>query len=246
MPVLEERINRVFGDNEPTGFGTGWWSGVLSAFFGILAFGAVVCLHFPELLSAPELRAYYPMNVIRLLIQAVIVGAIVCGVVSAMLRRKKILALTGLLAALGATLLGGASVPINGELHKNGPAIGLDWFLLDMLLTTLIFSPIEVLWPAYPKQGVFRKEWLTDIVYFLSTHLPIQITTFLILLPATQLSSVLNIPALANAVGHLPWLVQFFLAVLVADLAEYFIHRAFHKVPLMWRFHAIHHSSNSL
>ena len=93
---------------------------------------------------------------------------------------------------------------------------------------------------------MFRSEWLTDIVYFLSTHLPIQITTFLILLPATQLSSVLNIPVLTRAVGHLPWIVQFFLAVLVADLAEYAIHRAFHKVPFMWRFHAIHHSSKSL
>jgi lathosterol oxidase len=47
-------------------------------------------------------------------------------------------------------------------------------------------------------------------------------------------------------VGHLPWIVQFFLAVLVADLAEYAIHRAFHKVPFMWRFHAIHHSSKAL
>src|SRR5580704_2279801 len=245
MYKTEEKIHEIFGDNEPTGFGTGWWSGVLSAFFGILAFGAVVCLHFPQLLSAPELRAYYPMDLIRLLIQAVIVAAIVCGVVSAMLRRKKILALTGLLAALGATLLGGSSVPINGKLH-NGPAIGLDWFLLDMLLTTLIFSPIEVLWPAYPKQGVFRKEWLTDIVYFLSTHLPTQLTTFLILLPATLLTAALNVSVVISAVGRLPWLVQLFLAVLVADIAEYWIHRAFHTVPWLWRFHAIHHSSKAL
>jgi len=245
MYKTEEKIHEIFGDNEPTGFGTGWWSGVLSAFFGLLAFGAVVCLHFPQLLSAPELRAYYPMDLIRLLIQAVIVAAIVCGVVSAMLRRKKILALTGLLAALGATLLGGASVPINGELH-NGPAIGLDWFLLDMLLTTLIFSPIEVLWPAYPKQSVFRREWLTDIVYFLSTHLPTHITTFLILLPATLLTAALNVSVVISAVGRLPWLVQLLLAVLVADIAEYWIHRAFHTVPWMWRFHAIHHSSKAL
>jgi lathosterol oxidase len=243
--MLEQRLNETFGDDEPTAFGTGWWSGVLSAFLGLLAFGAVVCLHFPQLLSSPELRPFYPMHLIRLLIQAVIAGAIFFGVVSAMLRKKKVLALTGMLFALGATLLGGASVPINGDL-RSGPAIGLDWFLLDMLLMTLIFSPIEVLWPAYPKQSVFRGEWLTDIVYFLSTHLPIQITTFLVLLPATQLTSILNIPAVINVVGHLPLLVQFFLAVLVADLAEYFIHRTFHKVPFMWRFHAIHHSSKSL
>ena len=243
--MLEQRINEIFGDDDPTGFGTGWWSGVLSAFFGVLAFGAVVCLHFPQLLSSPELRPYYPMHLIRLLIQAVIAGAIFFGVLSAMMRRKKVLALTGMLFALGATLLGGASVPINEDLGS-GPAIGLDWFLLDMLLMTLIFSPIEVLWPAYPQQSVFRSEWLTDIVYFLSTHLPIQITTFLILLPATQLTSILNLPAVPNMMSHLPWLVQFLLAVVVADLAEYFIHRAFHKVPFMWRFHAIHHSSKSL
>jgi lathosterol oxidase len=162
-----------------------------------------------------------------------------------MLRRKKALALAGILFALVASLLGGASVPINQDLHQ-GPAIGLDWFLLDILMMTLIFSPIEVLWPAYREQSVFRSGWLTDIVYFLSTHLPIQITTFLILLPATQLSAVLNVPALTHAVGRLPWLAQFFLAVLVADLAEYVIHRAFHKIPVLWRFHAIHHSSPSL
>lgn len=243
--MLEQRLNEFFGDDDPTGFGTGWWSGVLSVFFGLLGFGAVVCLHFPQLLSSPELRHYYPMDLMRLLIQAVIAAAIFCGVVSAMLRRKKVLALTGMLLALGATLLGGASVPINEDL-RSGPALGLDWFLLDMLLMTLIFSPIEVLWPAYPKQNVFRSEWLTDIVYFLSTHLPIQITTFLILLPAIQLTALLNLPVVPGMVGRLPWLVQFFLAVVVADLAEYFIHRAFHKVPFMWRFHAIHHSSRSL
>ena len=181
----------------------------------------------------------------RMLIQGVIVGAIVLGVVSAMLRRKKVLAFTGMLVALAATLLGGASVEINEPLH-DGLAIGLDWFLLDMLLMTLIFSPIEVLWPAYPKQSVFRPEWLLDVVYFLSTHLPIRITTFLILLPATQLTHVLGNEGLQQAMSSLPWLVQFFLAVLVADLAEYWIHRALHEVPWLWRFHAIHHSSKAL
>jgi len=243
--VLEEKINQTFGDDDPTGFGTGWWTGVLSAFFGLLSFGSVVCLHFPQLLSSPELRAHYPMHLMRLLIQSLIVGAIALGVVSAFLRKKKILGLTGMLLALSATLLGGASVEINETLHA-GPAIGLDWFLLDLLLMTLIFSPIEVIWPAYPKQSVFRPEWLLDVGYFLSTHLPIQITSFLILLPATQLTHVLSSTSAQAAMASLPWLVQFFLAVLVADLAEYAIHRAFHTVPFMWRFHAIHHSSKAL
>jgi len=243
--MLEQKINEVFGDQEPSGFGTGWWSGILSTFFGMLSLGAVVCLHFPQVLTSPELRGYYPMPIMRLLIQVLIVGAIIFGVASAILRRKKILGLTGMSLALLATLLGGASVQINEPL-RNGPAIGLDWFLLDMLLMTLIYSPIEVLWPAYPKQSVFRDEWLLDIGYFLSTHLPIQITSFLILLPATQLTTYLAVPGLLDAMGRPPWLMQFFLAVLVADLCEYFIHRVFHTVPFLWRFHAIHHSSKAL
>jgi lathosterol oxidase len=51
---------------------------------------------------------------------------------------------------------------------------------------------------------------------------------------------------LAAAVRALPLVVQFPLAVLVADLAQYAVHRAFHRVPLLWRFHSVHHSSRDL
>ena len=243
--MIEQKINEFFSDTEPTGFGTGWWSAILSAFFGFLSLGAVLCLLFPQLLTAPEFRPLYPMHVIRLTIQCLIVGAFVFGVIATILRRKKVLALTGMLLALAATGLGGSSVKINETLH-NGPAIGLDWFLLDMLLMAIIYVPMERIWPQYPEQGTFRKEWTLDVVYFMSTHLPIQILSFLVLLPATQAVKYLGIPALQHAIARLPWLVQFFLAVVVADVCEYFIHLGLHKIPFLWRFHAVHHSSKAL
>ena len=76
-------------------------------------------------------------------------------------------------------------MPINQPL-TDGPAIGLDWFLLDLFLMALIYVPIERLWPQYPAQGAFRDQWSLDVVHFLSTHLPIQILLFLVLLPATR------------------------------------------------------------
>jgi sterol desaturase/sphingolipid hydroxylase (fatty acid hydroxylase superfamily) len=243
--VIEQKINQFFGDTESTGFGTGWWSGVISAFFGFLSFGAVLCLHFPQLLTSPELRPHYPIYAIRLLIECLIVGALVFGTISAILRQKKILALTGLLLATAATLLGGSSVQINENL-QNGPAIGLDWFLLDMFLMALIYVPLERLWPQYPEQGTFRNEWILDVVYFMSTHLPIQVLSFLVLLPATQATKYLGVPGLQHLIAGMPWLLQFFFAVVVADTAEYFIHLALHKVPFLWRFHAVHHSSKGL
>jgi sterol desaturase/sphingolipid hydroxylase (fatty acid hydroxylase superfamily) len=243
--VIEQKINEFFGDAESTGFGTGWWSGVLSTFFGSLAFGAVLCLLFPQFLTSPELRAYYPMHIIRLTIECLIVGALLFGMASSVLRRKKTLAFTGMLFATAATLLGGSSVQINENL-RNGPAIGLDWFVLDMLLMALIYVPLERLWPQYPDQGTFRNQWTLDVVYFMSTHLPIQILSFLVLLPATQAVKYLGVPALQHLIARMPWLLQFALAVVIADFAEYFIHFALHKVPFLWRFHAIHHSSKAL
>jgi sterol desaturase/sphingolipid hydroxylase (fatty acid hydroxylase superfamily) len=243
--VIEQKINEFFGDAESTGFGTGWWSGILSAFFGFLSFGAVLCLHFPQLLSSPELRLHYPMHTMRILIQCLIAGAMFFGVISSIRRRKKTLALTGMLLAIAATALGGSSVPINDTLG-NGPAIGLDWFLLDLLLMALIYVPLERLWPQYPEQGTFRNQWTLDVVYFMSTHLPIQILSFLVLLPAIQATKYLGVPVLQHSIARLPWLLQFFLTVVVADTAEYFIHLALHKVPFLWRFHAIHHSSKAL
>ncbi|MGA3156637.1 MAG: hypothetical protein ABSE43_03610 [Steroidobacteraceae bacterium] len=182
--MIEQKLNEFFGDGDATGFGTGWWSGVLSTFFGALSLGGVLCLHYPQLLSSPELRPLYPMHTMRILIECVISAAIFFGVVSCILRKKKVLALCGLLLALAATALGGSSVQINETLH-DGPALGLDWFLIDMFLMALIYVPLERLWPQYLQQGTFRSQWTTDVVYFLSTHIPLQILSFLVLLPAT-------------------------------------------------------------
>lgn len=241
----ERKISEFFGDAEPTAFGSGWWSAVLAAFFGALSFGAVLCLHFPQALTSPELRVHYPMHAIRLLIQGLIVGAVVFGVISSILRKKKVLAFTGMLLAVAAAAMGGSSVPINEPL-TDGPAIGLDWFLLDLLLMALIYVPLERLWPQYPSQGTFRDQWTLDVVYFLSTHLPIQLLSFLVLLPATQATKFLAIPAVSHSIAKLPWLIQLLAAIVVADLAEWSIHYALHKVPFLWRFHSIHHSSKAL
>jgi sterol desaturase/sphingolipid hydroxylase (fatty acid hydroxylase superfamily) len=243
--VLEQKINEFFGDAESTGFGTGWWSGILASFFGFLAFGGVLCLHFPQFLTSAEFRPFYSLHAIRLLIQFLIVAAVAFGVISSLLRKKKTLALTGMLLAIAATAWGGSSVRVNGS-QLNGITIGMDWFLLDLLLMALIYVPLERIWPRYPEQGTFRKGWIQDVVYFMSTHLPIQILSFLVLLPATQATKYLGVPALQALIARMPWILQFCLAVVVADVAEYFIHLALHKVPFLWRFHSIHHSSKAL
>ena len=242
---LEEKIEQIFSDPDPGGFGSGWWSGIASVFFGLLSVEAVICLHWPQLLSNPDFRSHYPMAMLRVLIQCVIGLAFAAGIVSSVLRRKKVLGFTGALLAILATLLGGASVPINESLHA-GPALGLDWFLLDILMMAVIYVPLERLWPQYPAQGTFRKEWTLDVVYFFSTHIPVQILSFLFLFPSAMAARWFSPSPSGALLARLPWGISFFLAVLVADLAQYTIHRTFHMVPFLWRFHAIHHNVKSL
>jgi len=40
-----------------------------------------------------------------------------------------------------------------------------------------------------------------------------------------------------------PWLFQIILALVIVEWAQYWIHRAQHAWPLLWRFHAVHHSA---
>jgi lathosterol oxidase len=78
------------------------------------------------------------------------------------------------------------------------------------------------------------------------SHLLVQALSFLILLPAVSVSRLWQPQGVQAAVRAQPLWLQLLAAVLVADLAQYAVHRAFHQVPLLWRFHAVHHSSRAL
>src|SRR6476469_7776580 len=142
-------FQKVCGGSEPSQVGRGWISGVLGVFFGLLGCGGALCLHFPALLTLPDARAHYPIAVMRLLIQGTIAAAFVCSAISAILRQRKVLALTGGLLAAAAALLGGGSTPLPNDVGSHY-GIGFDWFLLDLLVLTLVFVPVERFWPLHP------------------------------------------------------------------------------------------------
>jgi lathosterol oxidase len=244
-PALDLWFERVFGDEESGRLGTGWLSGTASVFLGGLSLLAVLVLWFPQWLSTPRFRSLYPLPVMRALIQIVIAAGFIAGCLSMLLRRRKVLGLTGAALSLGAALLGGGGVALPDSVGSR-PSLGLDWFLLNLFLLALLFVPLERFFPRLPAQGTFRLGWTTDTVHFFMSHLLVQVLSFLILLPAVTVSRLWQPTGVAAVVRGLPLFVQFLAAVLVADLAQYAVHRAFHQVPLLWRFHAVHHSSRDL
>jgi lathosterol oxidase len=239
--TAEQWLARVFADGRPRHFGTGWLSGVLGIVLGLLAIFAVLCLHFPQYLTLPELRNRYPLELVRLAIDIGLLAAMGLAGLSMLLRRRKALGVTGMVLAGAALALGAGGV----EIPRDGASavyFGLDWFVLGVLTTAALFVPLEGAFPLRRGQSSFRRGWLTDTQYFFASHVLAQVMSVAVLAPAVALGAVLAMPSAQALVQSLPVVVQFALAVLVADLAQYGVHRAFHEVPVLWRFHKVHHS----
>lgn len=221
-----------------------WIAGAVAVFAGALALAAVLCLRFPAVLTTPELREVYPMGLVRETIRAAILAAGALGALAVLLDRGKRLGATALACALGATLAGGADVPVATPVPPSRH-LGLDWFVLDLFVLAIVFVPLERAFARRPEQPILRRGWRTDLAHFGVSHLLVQLSVFLTLQPAALLLRVVA-PGLRALVAAQPAVLQFVEALVLADLAGYAAHRAFHAVPWLWRFHAVHHSSTGL
>ncbi len=230
---------------QPQKWGQGWISGTLSIALGGIGLGTVLCFHFPGQFTLPSLREQYPLVYVLVLLHLVLVSGFLLGTISLWLRYNKALGLVGILLALTAALLGGSQVPV-GQAAGEGGWLGLDWFLLNLILYSVVYLPLERLFALYPQQPVFRMGWQTDLTYFFLNTLLVQTTTLLTLSPAMILFDWAKITSLVRLVESSPLLIQVIGAIMVADFTQYWIHRTLHTIPLLWRFHAVHHSAQSM
>lgn len=226
----------------PRHFGTGWISGTLSVALGLAGLGAVLCLHFPEYLTVPDARKLYPLPIIRAVIHLMLVGSFALGMVSVVLRHNKTLGMLGICLVLVSALLGGSQVPIDGDWDKRDVYLGLDYGLLVLIVYSLVFIPLEKLFGRL-QQGVFRKGWAIDLTYFFVSALMVQLTAFITLQPAFVLFGWAVNPTVQEYVRAQPAWLQFLEIMFLADLVQYWVHRLFHEIPWLWKFHAVHHSA---
>lgn len=246
MP-LEQHDKRLSAvDGLPTDIGSGWLSGVLSIVLGTIGLGAVLCFLFPERLTMIDVRPHYPVPILRGALHVVLVLAFLLGLASACLRPKRGLGFVGMGSVLIAALLGGSQVPLPEGEFAQGPFLGLDWFLLNLIVFSAVFIPMERLFARLPEQPVFRRGWVTDATYFFISTLAVQVTTILTLKPATVLFSWMVSPTVHAFVQSIPWIVQFLVIMFAVDLVQYWLHRTFHTVPFLWKFHAVHHSTDAM
>jgi sterol desaturase/sphingolipid hydroxylase (fatty acid hydroxylase superfamily) len=105
----------------------------------------------------------------------------------------------------------------------------------------VVFVPVERVF-ALKRQRVFRAGWLADLTHFFVSYFLVQVGVFAVFVLMTILLKWAISPGFQAAVAAQPVWLQFLEAFLVAELGFYLAHRMTHEVPLLWRFHAVHHS----
>jgi lathosterol oxidase len=233
-------------DGESVRFGNGWISGVGGLILGLVGLGCVVCFQLPDTFTMPQLRAYYPLPIVRALLHICLVSAFLLGLVSISLRRNKWLGGLAMAITLAAGLLGGSQVSAQREVTPEGPFLGLDWFLLNFIFWSAVFIPLERMFALRPEQPIFRHGWRTDMVYFFVSSLLVQFTTLLTLKPAEVLFAWTMTASWRSSIASQNAFLQLFEILLITDLMQYWVHRMFHRIPFLWRFHQIHHSTEAM
>ena len=234
-------------DGEETQWGRGWYSGVVGILLGGAGLGTVLCFHFPNLFTTPQLRGYYPVEIIRAILHLVLITSFMLGLVSLVVRRRKVLGSTAVCLALLAAILGGSQVAnFEGTVDQAGLYLGLDWFLLNLFFWSAIFIPLERMFAQRPEQPIFRRGWRTDMAYFFVSALGLQLITLMTLKPATVLLAWTVSSKLRVLIATQPWWLQLVEILVIPDCVQYWIHRLFHQIPILWRFHQIHHSAEAM
>jgi sterol desaturase/sphingolipid hydroxylase (fatty acid hydroxylase superfamily) len=227
-------------------FGSGWFAGFFALLMAIVGLCLVASLRWPDWFSTPELEPLRAWSGFRLIVHLVLLGAYALALVSLLLRPRKAIGMTALLVALGATLLGGSGVQPR-ETADWGMFFGIDFFAVNMVATGLMFAPLERFLPHRADQRLFRQEWREDLFYYLVSSMLVQVLTFLALAPSTWINAHSGgFASVRAAIAGQPWLLQFAEAAILTDFLQYWFHRAFHRVPFLWGFHAVHHSAKAM
>ena len=239
--VLEKPV-AVFKQSGPLERGKGKVTGIIAFSLAILCFLGMLAFHFPQYLTTPELRKNYSVDMIRHVMLAAMLIAGGIAAANLVFRRNRWLNGTALVIILITAACGGHAVPV-GDFPDHTPYIGLDWFILDLLGSTMIFVLIEKMFPLYKDQPVFRPEWQTDFTHFIVNHFMVGLILLVVNFLIHRLFKWAAYDPLQAWIQALPFWAELFLILLVADMVQYWTHRAYHEVPFLWRFHAIHHST---
>jgi sterol desaturase/sphingolipid hydroxylase (fatty acid hydroxylase superfamily) len=118
--------------------------------------------------------------------------------------------------------------------------------LLALGAAALIFLPLERLLPLHAGQKVLRRGLDIDFLHLFASGLLIRTGAFMTMLLLSVAAVSVIPPYIRDAIRSQSDWIEFVELLLLSDLGIYVAHRTVHSVPWLWRFHAVHHSSEQL
>ncbi len=120
--------------------------------------------------------------------------------------------------------------------------------LIGFGLLAGVFSIAETRWSLH-SQPRLRAGWATDVAHFFVNYLFIAVGTVVAFAPlvvAVRLGAVPGLDGIRDFAAAQAPVTRFLVAITVVALTRYWSHRWTHTVGWLWKFHAVHHSSERL
>jgi sterol desaturase/sphingolipid hydroxylase (fatty acid hydroxylase superfamily) len=115
----------------------------------------------------------------------------------------------------------------------------------SVALLAAMFMPLERLFPRR-RQAILRPRAGVDACFLVGQYLLWSALSLAILQAVRAALDGAALDGARDAFARLPLAAQAIAAVVAGDLLVYLWHRACHASPLLWRFHAVHHSARHL
>jgi sterol desaturase/sphingolipid hydroxylase (fatty acid hydroxylase superfamily) len=109
----------------------------------------------------------------------------------------------------------------------------------------VIFLPLERLLPMHRGQRIFRPGWKLDLTFALFNGIIIRGGVISIIVVAVAVRQLVPQSFRLVLSSQAMWW-QSVEVLVIADLGFYAAHHMFHRIPVLWRIHQVHHSIESL
>jgi len=116
--------------------------------------------------------------------------------------------------------------------------------LVSFLLVLAVVALAEFIFPRRPLTTPKGRRWFVNFSIVALDSLIVRLTMPLLPVALAQLSA-LKGWGLLNQIG-LPYWSSVVIAFIVFDVVIYLQHRAFHRTPILWRLHRVHHTDLDL
>lgn len=245
MKIIRQIIEELEKPRMERPLGSGWLSGSLALLAGIAGLLMVLLRWYPETFSYPEIGFVHDSGAPTVVLRGVLLAGYALSLVSLILSDKRVLGWTALALTVTVSLMATTQPDTSGA-PAQALYFGLDYFIINVLVVGFLFVPLERFFPARKEQTVFRGEWREDMFYYLVSSLLVQVLGFITLGPTALVDGSMNLDGIRAWTGGQPFWLQVIVIMAATDFVQYWVHRAFHEVPMLWRFHAIHHSTKTL